>query len=62
MPIMVGWEFLAAWRERLVEQRAPVLVISAQQNERRATASGAQGFLAKPFDLDDLEAALAGVL
>ena len=62
MPELDGWGFLAEWNKRPDEQRAPVVVISAVSNERRAIESGAQGFLAKPFDLDALEAALASVL
>ena len=59
MPEMDGWAFLSQWQTRPAEQRAPVLVIWAVHNKRRAIESGAQGFLAKPFDLDALEAALA---
>lgn len=62
MPVMNGWEFLAQWRSRCAQRRAPVLVVSAVGNLRTALDSGAQGYLSKPFDLDTLEAALASVL
>jgi DNA-binding NtrC family response regulator len=32
----------------------PVVVMSAQQRESEARTLGAQQFIAKPFDLDDL--------
>ena len=62
MPVMNGWEFLELWRTRPAEHRAPVLVISAVGDERRAIDAGAQGYLSKPFDLDTLETALANLL
>jgi two-component system, OmpR family, response regulator MprA len=62
MPIMSGWEFLATWRTRPAEHRAPVLVVSAVRDWRTALDAGAQGYLSKPFDLDALEAALESVL
>jgi DNA-binding response OmpR family regulator len=62
MPVMDGWEFLAKWRTRPFEHRAPVLVMSAVGNRRMALDAGAQGYLSKPFDLETLEATLATVL
>jgi two-component system response regulator MprA len=62
MPRMNGWEFLALWCTRPAGDRPPVLMISAVGNRRTAMDAGAQGFLAKPFDLDALEATLASVL
>jgi DNA-binding response OmpR family regulator len=62
MPVMDGYEFLKLWRTRPVEERAPVLVVSAVRDWRTALESGAQGYLSKPFDLDSLEAALRTVL
>ncbi len=58
MPRMTGWEFLALWRTRPPADRAPVLVISAVWDKQM----GAQAFLAKPFDIEMLEATLARVL
>ena len=62
MPRMNGWEFLALWRTRPAEDRAPVMVISAVCDAPRAITSGAQAFLAKPFDIESLEATLASVI
>jgi CheY-like chemotaxis protein len=62
MPVMTGWEFLAIWRSRPANARAPVLVVSAVRDWRAARDAGAQGYLSKPFDLDSLEAALSTVL
>ena len=62
MPVLDGWEFLAHWSKRPVEQRAPVLVVSAVGGSQSAVALGARDFLAKPFDLETLLAKLAGLL
>ena len=55
MPVMDGWEFLARWRTRPAERRAPVLVISAALGKQAALDRGATAYLSKPFDLDTLE-------
>jgi CheY-like chemotaxis protein len=53
MPIVNGWEFASILRERGIA--VPILVMTAAQDAGRwANEIGAQGFLAKPFDLDDL--------
>jgi CheY-like chemotaxis protein len=62
MPVMDGWEFLAQWRTRPAERRAPVLVVSAVGNQRAALEAGAQAYLSKPFDLETLGTTLASVL
>jgi len=62
MPVMDGWVFLARWRARPAEHRAPVLVISSARDRRTALDRGAQAYLSKPFDLETLETTLAGVL
>jgi len=62
MPRMDGWEFLALWCTRPAADRAPVLMISAVCDARRAITSGAQAFLAKPFGISTLESTLASVL
>jgi CheY-like chemotaxis protein len=62
MPVMDGEGFARTLRER-GERAIPTVVISADGNPLRAKAVGAQGFLAKPFDIDALlseVAALAG--
>ncbi len=62
MPVRDGWEFLARWQARPVEQRAPVLVVSALGTSNAALRRGAQGVLSKPFDSETLETVLDLVL
>jgi CheY-like chemotaxis protein len=54
MPVMDGWEF----RRRLNGHPAadiPVIVVSADRDvARKAATINADGYIAKPFDLDDL--------
>jgi two-component system response regulator PilR (NtrC family) len=53
MPVMDGWSFMRAVRERGLE--LTVVVMTAATDARRWAAEiGAQGVLAKPFELDDL--------
>ncbi len=53
MPVLDGWGFARKLRERGID--LPILVLTAAQNPRRwAEEVGAQGYLAKPFDLHDL--------
>lgn len=57
MPVMDGWGFARALDEKGI--RLPILVMTAAQNARRwAEEIGADGFVAKPFDLNDLLAAV----
>jgi CheY-like chemotaxis protein len=59
MPRMNGIEFAAAYRA-LPGPHAPIVVMTAGRDARqRAEEIGADGYLAKPFDLDDLVAAVA---
>ena len=54
MPVMDGWKFAQAYRAR-PEPRAPVLVVTAATDAaQRAVEIGADGYLAKPFEIDDL--------
>lgn len=58
MPVMDGWAFARAYRER-PSPRAPIVVVSAAVDAaRRAAEIGADGYLAKPFDLNDLTEAV----
>ena len=53
MPILDGWAFARVLRERDIDIR--IVVMTAAQDARRwAEEIGANAFLAKPFDLDDL--------
>jgi CheY-like chemotaxis protein len=54
MPVMDGLTFAQALRQRRLERSIPIVVISADGNPQRAAAVGAQGYLAKPFDIDAL--------
>jgi CheY-like chemotaxis protein len=54
MPVMDGLAFAGALRDRYGEHRIPIVVISADGNPSRAASVGAQGYLAKPFDIDAL--------
>jgi two-component system, chemotaxis family, chemotaxis protein CheY len=54
MPLMDGWEFARAYRE-LPGPHAPIIVLTAARDAReRAAEINAEGYLGKPFDLDDL--------
>lgn len=54
MPVMNGWEFARAFRARH-GRASPIVVVTAAENARlRAEEIGAEGWLAKPFDLDDV--------
>ncbi len=53
MPVLDGWGFMRAVRERGLD--LTVVVMTAAADARRwAREVGAQGVLAKPFDLDEL--------
>ncbi len=50
MPVLDGWRFARVLTERGI--KLPILVMTAAQDARRwAQEIGADGFLAKPFDL-----------
>jgi CheY-like chemotaxis protein len=59
MPVMDGVTFAAALRQRPGGREIPIVVISAEGNPARAASVGAQGYLAKPFDIDALLAYVA---
>ncbi|HET9494103.1 MAG TPA: response regulator [Chloroflexia bacterium] len=53
MPVLDGWGFAKVMRERGVQ--VPIIVMTAAQDAGRwAREIGAQGYIAKPFDLGDL--------
>ncbi len=53
MPVLDGWGFAREIHARGIT--VPILVMTAAPNARRWAAEiGAQSFIAKPFDLDDL--------
>lgn len=55
MPVMSGWEFRAAQKCDPELSEIPVVVLSAISREEGVDA---QGFLAKPFDLEALLSAV----
>ncbi len=54
MPIMDGWEFARAYRSRPGHQAPIVVVTAARDASDRAQQVQADGYLAKPFSLDEL--------
>jgi CheY-like chemotaxis protein len=62
MPVMNGWEFVAAYRAR-PGPHAPILVLTAARDvEQTAREVQADCFLGKPFNLDDLLAVVHDAL
>lgn len=54
MPGMDGWEFGRLYRARY-DRQAPIVVLTAAEDaRRRAEEIGAEDYLGKPFELDDL--------
>ena len=54
MPGMNGWDFARAFRQRY-DRAAPIVVLTAAEDARkRAEEIGAEGYLGKPFDIDEL--------
>jgi DNA-binding response OmpR family regulator len=54
MPVMDGWAFASAYRQH-DGPHAPIIVMTAAHDSRqRASEIAADGFIPKPFDLDEL--------
>ena len=54
MPVMDGWAFARAYRKQAAP-RAPIVEMTAAADAaRRAADVGAEAYLAKPFNLEDL--------
>lgn len=57
MPVLDGWGFARAFRAS--GKRSPIVVMTAAENASRwADEIGAEGYLAKPFEVDALIAAV----
>ena len=57
MPVLDGWGYARAFRAS--GNRCPIVVMTAAENARRwAEEIGAEGYLAKPFEIDALIAAV----
>tara|TARA_B100000212_G_C27312911_1_gene506603 strand:+ start:258 stop:623 length:366 start_codon:yes stop_codon:yes gene_type:complete len=55
MPVMDGWEFSKVFRERFPSNGAPIMVMTAaQDSQARAREIGAESFIGKPFELQEL--------
>jgi CheY-like chemotaxis protein len=57
MPVLDGWSVLKRIRQLPVDQRPRVVVVSARASLRdraKAAELGADAFVAKPFNVDDL--------
>ncbi|HEV2122377.1 MAG TPA: response regulator, partial [Chloroflexota bacterium] len=54
MPVLDGWAFAQAYRQ-LPGPHAPIVVVSAELSEGAAAAAiGADAFVPKPFDLNEI--------
>ena len=63
LPGMSGLELLSAIRNENGHAQTPVVVISAwAHSDEAAVAAGADRFVAKPFDPDDLQSTVAELL
>src|SRR5215210_516450 len=56
MPVMNGWDFLAAWQREPTSVSVPVVVISAGYQQQELPPLDVQAHLTKPFDMDRLVA------
>ena len=54
LPGVDGWEVLSQLRAAAGEQTPVVVMTGGYLAQEQALASGAQGYLGKPFDLEDL--------
>lgn len=54
MPIMDGWTFAAAYRERPAPHAPIVVMTAAKDSQSRAAEVNAEGAIEKPFDIDQL--------
>ena len=56
MPVCDGWQFAELYRQ-LPQPHAPIIVMTAAADARqRAAAIGADAFIGKPFDVNELVA------
>jgi DNA-binding response OmpR family regulator len=57
MPVMDGWAFLEELQALEIDERPRVIVVSSRSSLRdraKAAELGADAFVAKPFNVDDL--------
>lgn len=65
MPGISGFQFVSALRQEQGISQLPVIMLTSMadpDNMRAATASGANGYIAKPFSVTELNEAVAALL
>jgi PAS domain S-box-containing protein len=63
MPLMDGFEVMAALKAQLINDYLPVIVLTAQPAHKlRALQSGAKDFISKPFDLIEVKTRIRNML
>jgi two-component system chemotaxis response regulator CheY len=60
MPVMDGWQFLAAWADRRPKIRCPIVLLSGLSFVR--DAPGVADFLSKPVEIPKLQSCLRRLL
>ena len=60
MPVMGGAQFAEELRRRGGGD-IPIVVVSAEGNPKRAAQMGAQAYIAKPFEIEDLLTQVASI-
>jgi DNA-binding response OmpR family regulator len=58
MPVMDGWQFASLYRDGRANPAPIVVLTAAQDAAERSSEIEAEGYLGKPFDLDELLALL----
>jgi DNA-binding response OmpR family regulator len=59
MPVLDGWKFAAAYRERDAPRAAIICMTAAGDAAERCAEIQADAYLSKPFDLEELFEAVA---
>jgi len=65
LPVMDGWDILAALRSDPATEHVPVVIVTAHGDSNtaaRARELGADGFISKPFRLAELRRIIEGYL
>lgn len=65
MPVMDGFEFCRRVKEDILTCHIPVVILTAKKSEsdrERGYASGADGFISKPFSISTLKTRIAAII
>jgi two-component system chemotaxis response regulator CheY len=65
MPVMDGYQFLAELRKREEFKDVPVVLVTTEGDERKlqmAMTMGAQGYIRKPFEPEQIREYLKGIM